>query len=161
MSGYIEKDRDGDFFNPASNTVEINPSNGNDGSSAYTDMKSENRSRWNWLIEGWEKMSFKERMSIFFPYLHYVNPRDNWKTEFDERFQKEIVDTAYTLCRNISDIKFDPDGQGVPNIIMVFDPIDISSIPDGELRTTIRSWGKQMGFIKCHCGGCSTENGES
>lgn len=151
MANYIEKDLKGEFFNPVSSTVKVNPNNcscdcnGNNSSNS----NDENYLRWKWLIDGWDKMSFKERMALFFPYLHYVNTRDNYKKEFDERFQSEMIETGYRLCRMFEKLKFDPDGQGIPNLIMIFGPINIEAIPDSATRSKIISWGNAMGFINC------------
>lgn len=157
MSGYIEKPRKGEFFNPISSTTPI-INNNTDGSSNNSTPSNtdENYDRWRWLIDGWEKMTFKERMALFMPYFHYVNPRDYYKREFDKTFQNEMIEVAYKLCRTFMQLKFDPDGQGIPNLIMIFNPIDPDMIPNLEVRTLIKSWGKKYGFYKdssdyCQC----------
>lgn len=123
-------------------------------SSMEISLNDENTERWQWLIKEWDNMTFKERMLLFMPYLHYVNPRDYYKHEFDERFGAEMVETAYRTCRTFNHFHFDPDGQGVPNIIMVFNPVDVSAIPDLITRTKVREWGKKYGFVKCECQNC-------
>lgn len=151
MANYIEKDLKGEFFNPVSSTVKVNPNNYscdcNENNSSNSN--DENYLRWKWLIDGWDKMDFKERMALFFPYLHYVNTRDNYKKEFDERFQSEMIETGYRLCRMFEKLKFDPDGQGIPNLIMIFGPINIEAIPDSTTRSKVAAWGNAMGFINC------------
>ena len=149
MAKYIEKDLKGEFFNGVSCTTKVNPdSSCNCNNNSYP-SGDENYDRWKWLIDSWDKMSFKERMALFFPFLHYVNTRDNYKKEFDDRFQAEMIETGYRTCRMFEYLKFDPDGQGIPNLIMVFGPINIESIPDAETRTKVVAWGNKMGFINC------------
>lgn len=152
MSGYIERENDREYFCPASGTIAINPDSSTD--TGVMTNNDENLGRWDWLISKWSKMSFKERMALFMPYFHYVNPRNNFKFEFDVVFQQEMVETSYKLCRSFKDFKFDPDGRGVPNIIMVFNPIDVSAIPDMEIRSDVRAWGQKYGFLKCECQNC-------
>lgn len=150
MGNYIEKDVKGEFFNPVSNTVKVNPDcdcncNGK-GSSSIT---NENYERWRWLIDNWDKMSFKERLALFYPYMHYVNTRDNYKKEFDDRFQSEMIEVGYKTCRMFDKLKFDPDGQGIPNLIMVFGPIIIEQIPDYDTKAKVISWANSMNLIDC------------
>ena len=150
MGNYIEKDVKGEFFNPVSNTVKVNPDcdcncNGK-GSSSIT---NENYERWRWLIDNWDKMSFKERLALFYPYMHYVNTRDNYKKEFDDRFQSEMIEVGYKTCRMFDYLKFDPDGQGIPNLIMVFGPIIIEQIPDYDTKAKVISWANSMNLIDC------------
>lgn len=144
---YIEKDTQGEFFNPISSTVKVNPDcNCNNKPSSSGD---ENYERWRWLIDNWDKMSFKERLALFYPYMHYVNTRDNYKKDFDERFQSEMIETGYKTCRMFDKLKFDPDGQGIPNMIMVFKPIIIEQIPDVETRNKVITWANNMKLINC------------
>jgi hypothetical protein len=149
---YIEKDKAGEYRNPASCTTIINPDSSS--SSAYK-ATNENEERWAWLINGWDSMSFKERLGLFLPYLHYVNTRNVTKAEFDDTFQNEIIENSYKLCRMFKEFKFDPDGQGVPNLIMVFEPIDINAIPNGTIRNSIKSWAVKNRLYKsdryCNC----------
>ena len=148
---YIEKDKDGEFFNDVSCTCEINPTSSS--SSSYTNS-DENKDRWYWLISGWNDMSFKERMALFFPYLHYVNVRNNIKAEFDDQFSTEMIETAYKTCRTFKELKFDPDGQGTPNLIMVYNPIDPKLIPDSTIKSKVIAWGAKYGFYEkeeCPC----------
>ena len=65
MAGYIEQERCGEFFCHASQTVQVNP----DCPCNPQDDSSVNLSRWKWLIDGWDKMNFKERMALFTPYV--------------------------------------------------------------------------------------------
>lgn len=151
---YIEKDKAGEYFNPVSNTTIINPNDSTNSSSNITNA-DENKQRWAWLINGWDSMTFKERLGLFLPYLHYVNTRNVTKAEFDKTFQYEIIENSYNLCRMFKEFKFDPDGQGIPNLIMVFEPIDIYSIPDYTTKNKMQSWGLKMGLIH---NGCSCKN---
>lgn len=148
---YIEKDKAGDYFNPVSNTTIINPDSTD--SSKNKTPENENAERWAWLIDGWNFMTFKERLGLFLPYLHYVNTRNVTKAEFDDTFQEEVIENSYKLCRMFREFKFDPDAQGIPNLIMVFDPIDIDAIPNYTIRSAIQSWGLKVGIIHnaTHC----------
>ena len=148
---YIEKDIPGEFFNPVSSTIKVNPDCNCDCNKSNDNIYDENYLRWKWLIDGWDKMGFKERMGLFFPYLHYVNVRNNYKKDFDDAFQYEMIETGYKLCRMFDKLKFDPDGQGIPNLIMIYKPIIIDSIPDAETQAKVRAWGNKMGFINCTC----------
>ena len=143
---YIEKEKDGEYRNPVSCTVEVNPDNKN--CNCTSDDQTENSERWKWLTDNWENMTFKERMALFIPYLHYVNPRNNYKIEFDEVFNKEMLEMSYKLCRNFREIKFDPDHQGIPNIVMIFDPINYKQIPDTATKISVRLFGERFGFIE-------------
>ena len=145
---YIEKDTQGEFFNPISSTVKVNP-DCNCNNKPSSGSKDENYERWRWLIDNWDKMSFKERLALFYPYMHYVNTRDNYKKDFDERFQSEMIETGYKTCRMFDKLKFDPDGQGIPNMIMVFKPIIIEQIPDVETRNKVITWANNMKLINC------------
>lgn len=146
---YIEKDKAGTYFNPVSNTTVINPDSSS--SNTYTLAVNENEERWSWLINGWANMTFKERLALFLPYLHYVNVRDFPKAEFDDAFQTEAVENAYKLCRMFKEFKFDPDGQGTPNLIMVFEPIDIDAIPNANIKSAVKCWATKIGLIKKCC----------
>lgn len=151
---YIEKEKAGEYFNPVSSTTIINPDNCTSSSgNTCTCTKNENEERWAWLINGWDSMTFKERLGLFLPYLHYVNTRNVPKAEFDNTFQEEIIENSYKLCRMFREFKFDPDGQGIPNLIMVFDPINLSSIPNSTIRRKIESWGLSNYII--HSNTCS------
>ena len=112
MVNYIEKPRNGEFFNPISSTTPVMNCNtdGSSGSGSSMTNSDENYARWKWLIDGWDKMTFKERMALFMPYFHYVNSRDKYKKEFDIYFQEEMIETSYKTCRLFSLLKFDPDG---------------------------------------------------
>lgn len=131
------------FHNPTSSTVEINPDQSGSSCPPSSDEK-ENAERWAWLVDGWGNMTFKEKLALFMPYLHYVNPRDNFKAEFDECFKSEITEMSYKLCRTFMDFKFDPDRYGIPNIVFVFAPIDPEQIPDTAVRSSVRTWVRKF-----------------
>lgn len=150
---YIEKEKTGEYFNPVSSTTIINPDNCTYSSSTNTCTKNENEERWAWLINGWDSMPFKDRLGLFLPFLHYVNTRNVPKVEFDHTFQMEIIENSYKLCRMFKEFKFDPDGQGIPNLIMVFEPIDLASIPNSTIRRKIESWAVSNGIM--HSGTCN------
>ena len=80
---YIESDREGEFFNPASETVQINPSESTSSDPVVKEY-NENLSRWEWLIKGWPEMSFKERMALFTPYVRIVRLINQKVDDFDE-----------------------------------------------------------------------------
>lgn len=143
---YIEKDRSGKYFNDASETIPINPASESRDDGTSTD---ENTLRWSWLIKGWANMTFKERLALFMPYLHYVNLQDYHRAEFDDQLQTDIVNKAYELCRMfIGKFKFFPDRQSTPNLMIEFDHIDIMAIPDENTRVAVLEWGVQMGVVK-------------
>lgn len=153
MSTYIERDLKEEFFCDVSGTIPVNPDNTSSSEKVSMD-EFYNQDRWNWLISNWNNMSFKERMSLFVPYLHYINPRDDFKNEFDSKFMTEIVEMSFTLCRTFKCLHFDPDPQGIPNIIMEFNPIDISCIPDENIKSSVRLWALKYGFLKKNCSAC-------
>lgn len=143
---YIEKDRSGKYYNDASETIPINPASetGDDGSGT-----DENTLRWHWLIKGWANMTFKERLALFMPYLHYINLQDNHRAEFDEQLQTDITDTAYELCRLFTGkFKFFPDRQGTPHLMIEFDHIDLLAIPDVDIKLEVINWGVSMNLVK-------------
>jgi hypothetical protein len=139
MANYIEREDD----NLSSNdTVVSDPGNSNTEESEFLD-------RWDWLLSGWEIMSIAEKMQIFMPYLHYINLRDFTKAEFDEQLNKDIAENSFRLCRDFSgEFKFDPDQQGIPNMIIVYNPVDVDSIPYPALKTKVIAWGRKYGFYK-------------
>ena len=146
---YIERQRRGEFFNPVSGTVEINPDS--DGSGNKTPAENEqdqNLARWKWLIDGWASMTFLEKIALLSEYYHYINLRNVKKEDFDDALNGEIARLQFEYCRTLKGIKFDPDGQGIPNIIVVFNPVDPFSIPDAALGIEIFEWGVNHGFIK-------------
>ena len=128
MGNYIEKDVKGEFFNPVSNTVKVNPDcdcncNGK-GSSSIT---NENYERWRWL------------------HIHLITKKE----DFDDALNREIARLQFEYCRTLKGIKFDPDGQGIPNLIMVFGPIIIEQIPDYDTKAKVISWANSMNLIDC------------
>lgn len=144
---YIERDEQGEYFNTASSTIPINPDGCNCDCNNGDSDSDENMERWAWLIDDWSKFSFKDKMMLFQPYLHYINTRDSYKKDFDNAMYEDIADASYRLCRSVADIKFDPDGQGTPNLIIVFAPIDVETIPDATIRNSVINWGIKFGFL--------------
>ena len=152
MGDYIEDNLPGEFFNPVSDTVPINL---NDNCSccccnqcdSCISCDDENIKRWDWLISGWNKMDFKERMAIFFPKMHYINLRNSIAANFDDDLNNEIIDKGYEYCRNFAAIQFDPDRKGIPNLLVIYKPVNIKAIPSEKLRAQIIDWGKSFGFI--------------
>ena len=151
MTGYIEQETTGEYFNPTSSTVEINP----DIHPVILTNSDENIIRWKWLVQGWDTMTFKERMALFFPYMHYINLRDSKRIDFDESLNQEITEMSYKLCRDFSTVQFDPDRQGIPNILVIYKAINLDAIPDSKIRGQIIAWGKRYNFI--HCSGDCTD----
>lgn len=144
---YIEKDREGEYFNPVSETTQINPGNncpiGDDGSTDY-DI---NRSRWGWLIYGWDKMDFKKRMALFTPYVRIVRLLYKTSVEFDQVINDMIIDTQFEKCRMFNHLEYDEDNHGTPCFALIFDPINVNSIPDADIRSAVKSWGSRYGFL--------------
>ena len=103
--------------------------------------------RWDWLLNGWDTMSIWEKMQIFMPYLHYINLRDFPKESFDVALNANIAENSFNLCREFSGtFKFDPDQQGIPNMIIVYNPVDVDSIPYPDLKVKVIAWGKKYGL---------------
>lgn len=143
---YIESDREGEFFNPASETVQINPSESTFSDPVVKEY-NENLSRWEWLIKGWPEMSFKERMALFTPYVRIVRLINQKVDDFDEAINYEILDTQYIECRTFSELKYDEDNHGSPCFTLIFDPINANAIPDFDIRKEVEAWGAKFGFI--------------
>ena len=121
MTGYIEQETTGEYFNPTSNTVEINP----DIHPVILTNSDEN------II------------------------RDSKRIDFDESLNQEITEMSYKLCRDFSTVQFDPDRQGIPNILVIYKAINLDAIPDSKIRGQIIAWGKRYNFI--HCSGDCTD----
>lgn len=144
---YIEANQEGEFFNPASGTVQINPPEG-EPSDPIVEEYNENLMRWEWLIKGWPDMSFRDRMALFIPYVRIVRLINQKVDDFDEYINDEIIDTQYMECRTFSELKYDEDNHGSPCFTLIFDPINISAIPDFDTRRAVETWGSRFGFIK-------------
>lgn len=143
MSKYIEKDVEGDYFNPTSNTVKID----SQCCPPILTNSGENILRWSWLIDKWEEMTFRERMSIFLPKTHYVTLKDCHHPDFDDKLNEEIVNNAYLFCRDFWMLQFDPDRQGSPNILIIYKPIDVYSIPNDDIKAKVISWGTRFRML--------------
>ena len=141
---YIEQDRDGEFFNPASQTVQVNPNY----KLAPNDDRSINDARWDWLVNGWSRMSFKERMELFTPYIKLVRLFSQKSSEFEETINNDIIETQFTMCRKFNHLKYDEDHHGTPCFVLVFDPIDLDFIPNMDTRSAVKMWGSTYGFYK-------------
>lgn len=139
MANYIERED----YNLSSNDTVVSDSDiSNTEDSEFLD-------RWDWLLSGWDIMTIAEKMQIFMPYLHYINLRDFTKAEFDVQLNKDIAENSFKLCRSFSGtFKFDPDQQGIPNMIIVYDPVDVDSIPYDALKAKVIAWGKKYGLYK-------------
>ena len=144
MAGYIEQERGGEFFCPASQTVQVNP----ECPCIPQDDRSINEARWQWLVDGWNKMSFKEKMELFTPYIKVVRLFSQKSNEFDEAINKCIIETQFILCRKFNYLKYDEDHHGTPCFVLVFDPIDLDSVPDTATRGAMKMWGSTYGFYK-------------
>lgn len=141
---YIERDRDGEFFCSASQTVEINPSTG----TPVVTNRDENLERWKWLINGWATMTFKERMSLFTPYVQILRLYNSTPVDFDDAINDHIIDTSYDTCRKFNSLKYDEDHHGSPCFTLIYDPIDPDCIPDAATRSAVKMWGSEFGFYK-------------
>ena len=142
MAGYIEQERGGEFFCTASQTVQVNP----DCPCNPQDDSSVNMSRWKWLVDGWDKMSFKERMALFTPYVKVVRLFSQKSNEFDDFINNEIINFQFTSCRKFNHLKYDEDHHGTPCFILVFDPIDLDTIPIVATSISMKRWGRNYGF---------------
>ena len=89
-------------------------------------------------------MTFKERLSIFFPKIHYIDLRNSFKVDFDNDVNVDIVDKGYEWCRNVSLIHFDPDRQGIPNLLIEYDPVNVQLIPDYDTKEKVLLWGREQ-----------------
>ena len=158
---YIEKDREGEFFNPVSSTVQINPNcdcGCNDSTSTTEDSDdSINLNRWKWLIDGWDKMTFSEKIALFTPYVRAIRLYSYKYTDFDKAINDEIVNTVFEECRTFSTLKYDEDHHGSPCFALIFNPINVDVIPDADTRYKVRHFGEKYGFLTskmtCSCGG--------
>lgn len=147
---YIEKDRDGEFWNPVSQTTPINPDCdcNRDSSTTTTSDHDTNLARWKWLIEGWDKMTFVEKAALFTPYVRVVRLYNTKSVDFDTDINKEIIDTVFTKCRAFKELKYDEDHHGSPCFTLIFSPIDVNSIPDTTTRLSVQQWGTTYGFLE-------------
>lgn len=147
---YIEKDRDGEFWNPVSQTTPINPDCdcSGDSSTATTSDHDTNLARWKWLIEGWNKMTFAEKVALFTSYVRVVRLYNTKFHNFDTDINKEIIDTVFSKCRTFKELKYDEDHHGSPCFALIFNPIDVTSIPDTATRLSVQQWGMTYGFLE-------------
>ena len=145
MGEYIERERCGEYLNPTSSTTCINGTDCCCG--CNNPSQSDDYGRWNWLIKNWDKMTFKERLSIFFPKIHYIDLRNSFKVDFDNDVNVDIVDKGYEWCRNVSLIHFDPDRQGIPNLLIEYDPVNVQLIPDYDTKEKVLLWGREQQLI--------------
>ena len=144
MVEYIERERCGDYLDPISQTDCINNAKCCCGCSIDN---STDYARWNWLIKKWDSMTFKERLSIFFPKVHYIDLRNSLKVDFDNDVNMDIADKGYEWCREISRIHFDPDRQGIPTLLIEYDPVNIQLIPDPDTKNKVQIWGQEHYLI--------------
>lgn len=145
MGEYIERERYGEYLNPTSSTTCSN--NTNCCCECNTPSQSDDYGRWNWLIKTWDNMTFKERLSIFFPKIHYIDLRRSFKVDFDNDVNTDIIDKGYKWCRNVSRIHFDPDRQGIPNFLIEYDPVNVHLIPDYDTKEKVLLWGREQQLI--------------
>ena len=143
---YIEKDRDGEFFCPASCTVEVNPDS-NTGSNTSTSEYDENLARWKWLIDDWSDMSFKDKMTLFTKYIDVVRLTNATSGSFSTVLNTNINNVEYNCCRKFLELKYDEDHHGTPCFAMIYDAIDVDQIPDAGVRNEVRKFGETYGFI--------------
>lgn len=158
---YIEKDREGEFFNPVSNTVQVNPRDcdcgcSGDGTTNPTTDNEFNLKRWSWLINEWDEMTFAERAALFTPYIRVIRLYNTSAADFDSKINEEISDTVINKCRTFSEIKYDEDHHGSPCFTIIFNPIDVDSIPNTTVRISVRIWGQTYGFLKSDASTTST-----
>lgn len=139
---YIERDRDGEFFCSASQTVEVNPSD----STPVATNREENLERWKWLVDDWDNMTFKDRMALFAPYIKVFRMYNTTSAEFDAAINNRIIDSMYDTCRKFNSLKYDEDHHGSPCFVLIYDPIDPNDIPDVATRNAVKTWGSEFGF---------------
>lgn len=144
---YIEKDRDGEFWNSVSQTTPINPDCTCGGDTTTSDQET-NLNRWKWLIDGWSKMTFAEKVALFTPYVRVVRLYCIKPNYFDGYINNEIIDTVMTKCRTFKELKYDEDHHGSPCFTLIFNPIDVRSIPDAATRLSVQTWGSTYGFLE-------------
>lgn len=136
---YIEKDTNGCFFDPTN--CPCAPATPN-----TTDTETNNE-RWSWLINGWETMSFKDKLALFTPYVKVIRLYQTKVDDFDVEINNTIIETSFKLCRTLQYVKYDEDHHGSPCFALVFDPIDVNSIPNVTTRSSVRAWGVKYGFL--------------
>lgn len=159
---YIEKDRDGCFFNDVSCTTEVNPScccNSDTSTDTATLEYNENLARWYWLISGWSTMSFREKLALFTQYIHVFRMKGVDPSNFDEELNNTISDTVYCKCRDFLGLKYDEDHHGSPCYTLIFDAIDIDLIPDSNIKSEVSSWyNKYVNANSSSCCSCWVNN---
>ena len=79
---YIETNDNGEFFNPISSTIEVNPSDDcNNDPMGDPDYRM-NLDRWAW-VKKWGEQNYIEKMRTFTDTVVYVNLKDVFKSDFE------------------------------------------------------------------------------
>lgn len=112
------------------------------------DLIKEIWSRWKWLTDGWKYMSYEQKCELFFPIVHHINVKDVLPEEFDDYIAKEITEFALKKCRMVRSIQYDYSRDGIPTYSVIYEPININSVPDGYIRASMSAFEKMNGFIK-------------
>lgn len=147
---YIEKEENGKFFNPTSNTVIINPSDMNGDGNSLVNVDNDptiNKNRWKWIM-AFDAMSFKEKLSLFLPMHRYLNLKDITKDEFEKSINDFIVDSSFETCRPFSKISIQSNSQDIPIFVFTFDKVDFRSIPYEftSYLVKIKNWADKYAF---------------
>lgn len=117
MADYIEKDRSGcGCYYDTSAT-------GFPGSDSDTADSAANDERWAWLINGWDKMSFAEKYSLFFQTIHFVNLNQSYPEKMDVDFQISAITFGLENCRNIICFDFENNRINAPQVAVVYSPV--------------------------------------
>lgn len=138
-----------DYIDRNNECIDIWDTTGQGGGSCPIDPTpdnptDENLARWDWLIKGWDSMSFKERYALFMPKVHIICIPDTKPADFDEEINNQIAEYSYKWCRRALDIQSITDDHRVPYISVVYDGICIDSIPDSEIKAKVRAWTKSV-----------------
>lgn len=145
---YIETNDNGEFFNPISNTIEVNPSDDCNNDPMGDPDYLMNLSRWYW-VKKWNEKNFLEKMETFVDTIAYVNLKDVFSSDFEKTMSKYNVKYTFELCRKFIDFKIESSMQDIPILFMRYGPVDFSSAPAEYAKyiADIKSWGQKYGFI--------------
>lgn len=144
---YIETNENGEFFNPISSTIEVNPSD-NDYSNNMDYDYCMSLDRWAW-VKKWDEYSFVEKMESFVDTIVYVNLKDVFKEDFEKTMNKYIVKYTFELCRKFVSFTIESTSQDIPIIFMRFSPVCFEGVPTEYAKyiADIKSWGQKYGFM--------------
>ena len=145
---YIETNDNGEFFNPISSTIEVNPSDDcNNDPMGDPDYRM-NLDRWAW-VKKWGEQNYIEKMRTFADTIVYVNLKDVFKSDFEKTMNLYIVKYTFEMCRNFIDFKIESTMQDIPILFMRYGPVDFNGAPTEYAKyiADIKSWGQKYGFM--------------